>query len=580
MRQMRLASGLMALTAVLGSVACESPTKPPAAVSNVAVGPGASSIESGAGLQLTANLTDSKGRVLTGRTTTWSALDTTVLTVSSSGLVTAKFNTGGINKPTVVTASSEGVAGTVTIAVRPSAAATLSIVPPAGTIGGASAPVLAVQLRDAQNNLLTGRLVEWTSRNTAVLNVTPDGQLLPAVFIDTDPRTAWVVGSVGAIRDSVLVSVAPVQFDDLSVLPREPFIKAGYSKRLAVRALTSGGTIVDGLAATYSSSNPAVASVTAGGLVTTTDGVFGTAQIIATYGSIADTVTLTVDACGAAPAGDFPLSVRFYTGTPSAAVVAAFECAERRITAIIRSPLPAVAINTNVACADNQPLNEVTSGIIIFAAIAPIDGPGGVLGSAGPCLVRSTSRLTAVGVMRFDDADLANLAAAGTLGAVIMHEMLHVIGIGTTWREPALNIWTGAVVNPGFLGQRAKSACIERHGGTITCSAHVPIEDCVGIPGCGAGTLHGHWREGIFKDELMTGYLTGLRQPFAAMTIEALGDLGFAVDSYQADEYSLPPGSLMAPSLMAPQATGLRLPAPILPTHEVTPDGRVRRILH
>ncbi|MBX3133310.1 MAG: hypothetical protein KF689_08000 [Gemmatimonadaceae bacterium] len=581
MRQLRrVVRGLVTATLVLGGVACESPTKPPSTVANVTVGPGASSIASGAALQLTATLTDSKGRNLGDRPTAWSALDTTVLTVSASGLVTAKYNTGAINKPTVVTAVSEGVSGTAAIAVQPSIPTSLTIVPPAGTLSGADAPILAVQLRDSQNNLLTGRLVEWVSRDTSKLRVTSDGQLLRRTFIDSENRDVWVVGSSGALQDSVLVSVAPSLLAGLDVLPQQPFVKAGYSKRLGAAAVLLDGGRMD-VVASFTSTNPAIASVSEGGLVSTTNGVFGTTQIIATYGSVADTVTLTVDACGAAPAGGFPLSVRFYTGAPSAAVQAAFECAERRIKAVIRNPLPATLISANIACADNQPLNEVTAGIIIFAAIVPIDGPGGVLGSAGPCWVRSTSRLTAVGVMRFDDADLANMAANGTLGAVIMHEMLHVIGIGTTWREPTLNLWTGAVVDPGFLGARARNACIDRHGGATTCAAHVPIEDCVGIPGCGAGTIHGHWREGIFQHELMTGYLTGARQPFSAMTIEALGDLGFGVDLHQADEYSLLGGSLMSPSLMmAPGDQGLRLPAPVLPTHEVTPDGRIRRILH
>jgi hypothetical protein len=572
--------GTAAVLAGLGGVACESPTKPPPPVANVVIGPGSASIESGATLQLVTVLTDSKGRTLEGRAVTWSVLDTTVLTVSATGLVTAKYNTGGINRATTVTAASEGSTREAAIAVRPSIPASISIVPPAGTLSSATAPFLAVQVRDSENNLLTGRIVDWVSRDTAVLIVTGDGQLLPKVFIDSVDRAVRIVGSIGTVRDSILVNVASAEMQALNILPRVPFLKAGYPKQFAAVAITPGGGEVGGIPATYTSLNPSVASITAGGLVSTTDGVFGTAQIVANYADKADTVTLTVDNCGAASGGAFPLSIRFYTGAPSSAVQDAFDCAARRIRAIIRNPLPSVLLNTNVACADNQPLNESTTGIIIFAAIVEIDGPGGVLGSAGPCLVRLSSRLTAVGLMRFDSADLANLAANGTLGAVIMHEMLHVIGIGTTWRETALNLWTGAVADPGFLGERARTACADQHNGKNTCAIRVPIEDCVGIPGCGSGTIYGHWREGIFGHELMTGYLSGPRQPFSAMTIEALGDMGFVVDKHQAEAYSLPPGSLMSPSLRAPVERGLKLPAPLLPTHEVTPDGRLRRILY
>ena len=64
----------------------------------------------------------------------------------------------------------------------------------------------------------------------------------------------------------------------------------------------------------------------------------------------------------------------------------------------------------------------------------PIDGAGGVLGSAGPCLIRDTGP-TAVGRMRFDTADLASLEGGGQLDEVVLHEMGHVIGIGSLWGE-------------------------------------------------------------------------------------------------------------------------------------------------
>jgi hypothetical protein len=54
----------------------------------------------------------------------------------------------------------------------------------------------------------------------------------------------------------------------------------------------------------------------------------------------------------------------------------------------------------------------------------------------------------------------------------------------------------------------------------------VPVEDCVGIPGCGAGTINSHWKEPTFRNELMTGYLNAGINPFSKMTIQSLADLG------------------------------------------------------
>ena len=69
-----------------------------------------------------------------------------------------------------------------------------------------------------------------------------------------------------------------------------------------------------------------------------------------------------------------------------------------------------------------------------FASVEPIDGVGGILGSAGPCLIRTTGGLTLYGVMRLDSADVTTLEVAGTFDEVILHEMGHVLGIGSLWQ--------------------------------------------------------------------------------------------------------------------------------------------------
>lgn len=60
----------------------------------------------------------------------------------------------------------------------------------------------------------------------------------------------------------------------------------------------------------------------------------------------------------------------------------------------------------------------------ICAQTQAIDGPGQVLGSAGPLgFWRGDSQLPFWGVMRFDEADMANMYANGSLEGVILHEM-------------------------------------------------------------------------------------------------------------------------------------------------------------
>lgn len=65
-----------------------------------------------------------------------------------------------------------------------------------------------------------------------------------------------------------------------------------------------------------------------------------------------------------------------------------------------------------------------------------IDGPGGVLGSAGPIYVRSSGAnagLPISGRMQFDNPDIQRLKDQGRFEAVIVHEMGHILGVGTLW---------------------------------------------------------------------------------------------------------------------------------------------------
>ncbi|MEM0982580.1 MAG: hypothetical protein AAGI17_01375, partial [Planctomycetota bacterium] len=80
------------------------------------------------------------------------------------------------------------------------------------------------------------------------------------------------------------------------------------------------------------------------------------------------------------------------------------------------------------------------SGPTISAVVAPIDGPGSVLGSAGPTggFTAGGTIFVSSGAMTFDSADVAALEAAGTFDEVILHEMGHVLGVGTLWEPNGL----------------------------------------------------------------------------------------------------------------------------------------------
>ncbi|KPK65220.1 MAG: hypothetical protein AMS21_05330 [Gemmatimonas sp. SG8_38_2] len=184
-------------------------------------------------------------------------------------------------------------------------------------------------------------------------------------------------------------------------------------------------------------------------------------------------------------------------------------------------------------CGPGSPaINQTIDDVLIFATIDSIDGPGGILGQAGPCLIRSSSQIPVAGAMIFDEADLANLEAGGQLDEVIEHEMGHVIGFGTVWDNLGLLIGAGGS-DPYFIGVRAIEA-FDRIGGASYTGNKVPVENTGG-----GGTRDSHWRESIFNNELMTGWIDAGLNPLSEQTVASFWDMGYLVNLDGADDFSI-----------------------------------------
>ncbi len=205
--------------------------------------------------------------------------------------------------------------------------------------------------------------------------------------------------------------------------------------------------------------------------------------------------------------------------------------AAARWESIIRSDLTNIPMTAPAAaCFTAQPaINENVDDMLMFVELVPIDGAGKVLGEAGPCYVRSEDGLPVVGHLKLDTADLQQMESYGTLDDVVLHEMGHILGIGTLWSSA--NLLTGAgTPDPVFTGMSAVSAYNVLGG----LGATVPVENT------GAdGTRDGHWRESVFGNELMTGYIGGTPNPVSAMTIASLQDLGYGANTSAASTYTL-----------------------------------------
>src|SRR5207302_5942968 len=96
---------------------------------SVDVTPPTATVQTGQTVQLTATPRDANGAALSGRAVTWSSNNTSVATVSSSGLVS-----GVTPGSATITATSEGKSGTASVTVTNIPVATLSVSAPAATM--------------------------------------------------------------------------------------------------------------------------------------------------------------------------------------------------------------------------------------------------------------------------------------------------------------------------------------------------------------------------------------------------------------------------------------------------------------
>lgn len=237
--------------------------------------------------------------------------------------------------------------------------------------------------------------------------------------------------------------------------------------------------------------------------------------------------------------------MRFFGAAMTAAQQALFTTAADHLMGVVTGDVPDVRLRSigggpvnlaEVCDVPGLPLAEETiDDVVVYASVRPIDGTGTVVAEAAPCLVRARQdgRTTALGTIVFDSDDIASLAGGGRLQAVITHEMLHVLGVGTLWNDHDLLADSG-LASVSYQGAQARAGCIDS-GGQSACAFGVPVENSGA-----AGTRDGHWRESTFETELMTGYIEPGSMPFSAITIGALADLGYAVNRAAADPYLVP----------------------------------------
>ena len=372
-----------------------------------------------------------------------------------------------------------------------------------------------------------------------------------------------------------------------ALVVRSPGIQTGLigypvNDRPAVRLLDAEGNPIQGAAVTFTVTGGG-GSVTSSLATTGSDGVATVGNW--TIGAGSNTLQASIPApfrvapvlFGATGVGQAYQISLLYITPPSASNQAAFDAAAARWQVMIFGDVPDLPVPLAPgSCLGNEPaINQVVDDVLIFVTLDSIDGPGNILGASTPCYVRSAGLTPIIGAMVFDTADLADIDSLGLLEPVIVHEMGHVLGFGTIWTD--LNLLAGAVsgggTDPHFTGPKALAAFDRIGGSAYTGGLKVPVEDSGG-----PGTTDGHWRESVFGNELMTGFVSLGANPLSIVTVASMGDEGYVVNYSGADTYThtfnvapLPgPGAAAGPRRIPLGNDILRVPI-----HTMDSSGRV-----
>jgi len=243
--------------------------------------------------QMTATVHDAAGNVLIGQPLTWSSSDPNGLTVSSTGLVAA-LATGSYT----VTARLNELTGAALVVVVAGPPASVDISPNPATVGAAGDTIiLTATVRDARGRVIRYPSVTWTSSAPGVATVAPysTGDVAPGLATVTGVSLgdARIIATSGTASDTVSVTVvAPPPVASLTVSPASVSLLLHMTKRLSAAARDANGKVLPGRAITWTSDNPAAATVDGTGLVTGVGG--GSAAVIATSEGVSDTAAISV----------------------------------------------------------------------------------------------------------------------------------------------------------------------------------------------------------------------------------------------------------------------------------------------
>jgi hypothetical protein len=232
--------------------------------------------------RLSAKILDKKGRPLEIGTANWESSNNDIATVDAGGLVTPKAE-----GQTRIIAKYEKVRAEIPIEIID--VKSLEITPTTVQLVGPAGVAVPVQASVKNSKDKPVALTPmWSSGNTAIATISADG-----LVTSVAKGTTTIVARVGDVQGVCEVIVDIRNLSKIEIRPQTALVHVGDSQHFQVIAYDVDGRPIEGPAAVFKSSDPATASVTAGGSASGMKA--GAATIKASIGTLTTEATLIVN---------------------------------------------------------------------------------------------------------------------------------------------------------------------------------------------------------------------------------------------------------------------------------------------
>lgn len=556
---------LALLVIAIGASACgkgatDAPQPPSTAAARVEVQLVADTVLVGDSVSATARGVNRDGATVPLSIIVWSSSDSSVGAVSGAGVLRAR-NVGTARLDVI----GDGIVGSRTVRVVNRASIRVRVLAPDTALLVDDIPVTT------EVETSTGvRLAEVAPR-FAVLD--PTVATITPIAVGTARLSALRAGTTDLLaivgrdttRRRIVFRYTALRSLSVSVVPRT--LAVGDSAPYLLSAIDSGGRSV-ATRGTEVGVEPAGSMIVRNGFLVATG--LGRVVLKAINGSAVASDTVT----GLGPS-EFPLDIVDGDGQRPLPlrILLSMERVANRWRRIIRSAPPGEAVNLPInACRNRVPVNQFISGVRVLIRLDSLFTF--IAAQGGPCAIRSNG-LPLLGTIQVNWAVYPTLSDQ-KLDELIMHEVGHVLGIGSVWRSaafPGLVQGDTNSTDPVFLGPNAVAAFARLGGSERYTGRAVPLQPRV----------LGHWRQVPFAGELMAPALATVSQATSAVTVASLRDIGWNVEPEAYDEYELPSSVLagrIAPRIAAtPTGRAVSLDGDVLlPTIMIMPGGRVVKV--